>query len=142
MRSLIVCFLNLKLFKTVLSIFLIICWVIVIKNSFSACSHLVANLEETDHYFKLFAKQMLIFMQLGFNRVTDKQFCSILVYYETRKSIYSHRGMVWFKSWLKGELNKRSLIKSGGQWFVLLNQGMKGDWGSSIAFVAFTALWL
>ncbi len=53
------------------------------------------------------------FVQLGFNRVTNKKSCSILIYFRSHEGIYTPKnGLI--KSWIK-----RSLIKSGG-WGVVL----------------------
>jgi hypothetical protein len=43
-----------------------------------------------------------LFMQLGFNWVTDKESSSILIYFETRK-VFVHREMVRCHTWLKME---------------------------------------
>jgi hypothetical protein len=57
-------------------------------------------------------------MQLGFNRVTDKESNSILIYFEARKSIYTQKS-VWMPYLIKWLIKNveliKELIKSGGQ---------------------------
>ncbi len=80
-------------------------------------------------YWFIKTQSTIFFMQLSFNWVTDLESSSILIYFETCKSIYTQK-MAWLNGLIKwliknGELIKE-LIKVVARWLHLQNEEREG----------------